>query len=66
VIALPLAIALGQVSSRWLSDVLFELTPTDAASFTAAAAVLIVVGVCAAAVPTRRASRVDPMVALRE
>jgi ABC-type antimicrobial peptide transport system permease subunit len=54
------------VSSRWLSDVLFELTPTDAASFTAAAAVLIVVGVCAAAVPTRRASRVDPIVALRE
>ena len=65
-IALPLAIAAARVSSTWLSDVLFELTPTDAASFAAAAAVLVVVGVCAASLPTRRASRVDPMVALKE
>ena len=65
-IAVPLAIAAGRVSSKWLSDVLFELTPTDAASFVAAAAVLIVVGVCATALPSRRASRIDPMVALKE
>jgi predicted permease len=65
-IAIPLAIAAGRLSSRWLSEVLFELTPTDAASFAAAAAVLVVVGACAAALPTRRASRIDPMVALKE
>jgi len=65
-IAVPLAIAAGRLSSRWLSDVLFELTPTDAASFAAAAAVLVVVAVCATVIPTRRASRVDQMVALKE
>jgi predicted permease len=66
VIALPLAIVLGRLTSTWLTDVLFELTPTDAASFAAAATVLVLVGICAAALPTRRASRVDPIAALKE
>jgi len=65
-VALPLAIALGRMTSKWLTEVLFELTPTDAASFAVAAMVLVGVGVCAAALPTRRASRVDPIVALKE
>jgi len=65
-VALPLAIALGRLTSTWLTEVLFDLTPTDAASFAVAAMVLVGVGVCAAALPTRRASRVDPIVALKE
>ncbi len=44
---------------------LFGLAPTDALTMIAATAVMIVVSSVAAYLPARRASRVDPMVALR-
>jgi len=66
VVALPLAIVLGRMTSRWLAEVLFEMKPTDVASFAVAAMVLVVVGVLAAAVPAKHASTVDPIAALKE
>jgi predicted permease len=66
VIALPLTLAVGRLSSRWLSAVLFEVTPTDVPTLAAATTVLLIVGVVAASLPARRASNVDPMVALKE
>src|SRR5690606_34454733 len=62
--------ALGLVGAallaRSLATVLYGVGPFDVPSFAAAAAVLALAGVGASLVPALRATRVDPMVALRE
>jgi ABC-type antimicrobial peptide transport system permease subunit len=60
------AIALSRLAGIWLSGTLFGLTPTDPPTIVGAAAVLFVVAGVAAYLPARRASLVDPVVALRE
>ena len=62
-IALGLPAALA--ASRLVSSMLFGLTATDPATLLGAAGLLMVAGIVAAFVPAYRASRVDPMVALR-
>jgi ABC-type antimicrobial peptide transport system permease subunit len=57
------AVSLGL--ARLLESFLFDIAPTDPASFAAAAGVLLVAGVLAALVPAVRASRMDPATALR-
>jgi predicted permease len=64
-IGLPAAWTLGKLTSRHVSALLFELTPSDPATMTAATLVLVLVAVCAGVVPARRAARIDPIVALR-
>ncbi len=59
-----LGAAMAAAAARTLSGVLF-VSPFDPVSFGAALTVLAAVGVLAHWVPARRASRVDPMVALR-
>jgi len=44
----------------------FGLQPHDAATYAAAAGILLSIGLLAAYLPARRASRVDPVVALRD
>src|SRR5687767_15456008 len=51
---------------RWLSSLLFEVSPSDPRVFAATALMLTVTGVVAAWLPARRASRVPPTVALQE
>ncbi|HXI43401.1 MAG TPA: ABC transporter permease [Bryobacteraceae bacterium] len=62
-------IALGTAGAlaltRLLSKFLFEVKPTDPATFIVVAALLAGVALLAGAIPARRASNVDPMVALR-
>ena len=59
--------AAGAVAmTRLLSGMLFGVTPTDPRTFAAVAALLTVVAVLAAYLPARRASRVDPVIALRQ
>jgi putative ABC transport system permease protein len=49
-----------------MSGILYGIGPFDIPSFAAAAVVLIIAGLVASALPALRATRVDPMVALRD
>jgi predicted permease len=52
--------------SRYAESLLFGLKPNDAATLTAACALLAVTALIATLLPARRALRLDPMIALRE
>jgi len=64
-----LGLALGMAASRALTSalesLLFGVTPGDPVTFIGIGGLLIVVAVLAGYFPARRASRIDPMVALR-
>ena len=62
-IGIGLAGALGL--TRTIASLLFEVSPTDPVVFTGVPLVLVFVALIACFVPARRASRVDPIIALR-
>jgi len=67
-VALPGATAgvlVSWLGARYLSELLFETSPTDLATFASAALLLTAVVLVAAWVPARRAGRVDPAETLR-
>ena len=51
--------------TRVMGSLLFEVSTNDLATFAAVPALLVVVAFAATAIPAWRATRVDPMVALR-
>jgi putative ABC transport system permease protein len=59
-------VALALMVARLMSALLFGVTPTDAVTFVGAASLLALIAVAASLVPALRASRVDPLVALRD
>ena len=51
--------------TRLLSGFLFEVSPVDPLTFAAVSAMVVIVALLASAVPALRATRVDPVIALR-
>jgi ABC-type antimicrobial peptide transport system permease subunit len=66
-VTIGMAVGLGAAlaTTRLISSLLFGLTPNDPATIAAAALLMISVAALAGYLPARRASRVDPMTALR-
>jgi putative ABC transport system permease protein len=64
-----IGIVIGLVGAFWLtqfmSKLLYEVSPTDSVTFLLIPLALAVVVLCACLIPARRATRVDPLVALR-
>jgi predicted permease len=51
--------------TRVMSNLLFQVTPTDLATFVVVPAVLLLVALVACLIPARRATKVDPLITLR-
>lgn len=64
-IGVAIGVAGAVAVTRVLAVILYGISPTDGATFAAVAGVLVAVALLACHIPARRASRVDPMVALR-
>lgn len=64
-----LGVAIGLLGTfmltRWLQSQLFEVSPTDPLTLTAVSVLLILVSLAACWIPARRATRIDPVIALR-
>ena len=57
---------LAAVAGRLLASLLYGVSPTDAATWSAAVAVWLVVAPLACWLPARQATRVEPLLALRQ
>jgi ABC-type antimicrobial peptide transport system permease subunit len=51
--------------TRLLTTLLFGITPTDPVTYAVVAGVLAVAAFAACQIPARRATRIDPLIALR-
>ncbi len=63
-VAVGLAGAVGL--ARWMSVLLFGVSPLDPATYVSVSAALIVAAGLASYLPSRRATHLDPIVALRD
>jgi predicted permease len=62
---LMLGVAGAIATTRYLSTLLYGLTPLDVSTFAMAVALFATVAVIASCIPARRATQVDPAIALR-
>jgi putative ABC transport system permease protein len=64
-IGIALGLGAALVLTRWMESLLFGVRPTDPLTLCVIAAALLGVALVACWIPARRATRVDPMIALR-
>ncbi|HUB52010.1 MAG TPA: FtsX-like permease family protein, partial [Terracidiphilus sp.] len=64
-VGLIAGMAASAAATQLLRSMLYGTRPLDPATFAGAAAMLVAVAVCACLIPAWRASRIDPMQALR-
>jgi ABC-type antimicrobial peptide transport system permease subunit len=60
-----LGVPIAWAASRFVSAMLFGVSATDPITLVTAVALLVATAIMASYLPARRASRLDPMVALR-
>ena len=65
VAGIAIGVAAGLAVSRLMQQVLFEVNPADPLVYLAVSGTLLIVAGCASWFPARRATRIDPVVALR-
>ena len=65
VVGLAAGLALARFAGRLLASQLYGVAPNDSLTISAAAILLLVVAICACWIPARRATRIDPLAALR-
>ncbi|HYE85706.1 MAG TPA: hypothetical protein VEA16_05095, partial [Vicinamibacterales bacterium] len=65
VIGITVGVAGAFAGARYLQSMLFGVEPRDAATFGAVAVTFAAIVIVASYLPARRATKVDPMMALR-
>jgi putative ABC transport system permease protein len=65
IIGLVLGVLGALAGARYLSGMLFGVAPTDVTTFGGVAALFAIVALVAVYIPAYRATRVDPLIALR-
>ena len=64
-IGIAAGVAAASVLMRWLGSLLYDTRPSDPLTYAMAVVALLAVALLAAGIPARRATSVDPIVALR-